>query len=143
MSVLEIARLQFATTAGFHFLFVLTTLGLVTLLVLLQTIWLLTGKEKWAEHTRFWGRLYVINYFVGIAGGVVLELHRRLLVLPVTSALFLAIVLWAGSQVDWIRGGLGFIDAVLYVVLPIVLAAQAFTWWLLRCRAFPPPATTA
>ena len=75
MSVLEIARLQFATTTIFHFLFVLLTLGLVTLLVVLQTTWAITKKPMYERQTRFWGRLYVINYFLGIATGVVLELQ--------------------------------------------------------------------
>jgi cytochrome bd ubiquinol oxidase subunit I len=75
VSVEEIARLQFATTTIFHFLFVLVTIGLVTLLVILQTAWAVTGKDKYDRQTRFWGRLYVINYFLGIATGVVLELQ--------------------------------------------------------------------
>ncbi len=75
MSVLELARLQFATTTIFHLLFVLVTLGLVTLLVVMQTLWAVTGREKWLRHTRFWGRLHVINCFLGIATGVVLELQ--------------------------------------------------------------------
>jgi cytochrome d ubiquinol oxidase subunit I len=75
VSVLDIARLQFATTTIVHFLFVLMTLGLVTLLVVLQTAWLITKKPIYERMTRFWGRLYVINYFLGIATGVVLELQ--------------------------------------------------------------------
>jgi cytochrome d ubiquinol oxidase subunit I len=75
VSVEEIARWQFATTTIFHFLFVLVTLGLVTLLVILQTAWAVTGKDSYDRHTRFWGRLYVINYFLGIASGIVLELQ--------------------------------------------------------------------
>jgi len=75
VTVLEIARLQFATTTIVHFLFVLLTLGLVTLLVVLQTTWAITKKPIYERHTRFWGRLYVINYFLGIATGVVLELQ--------------------------------------------------------------------
>ncbi|NUO60255.1 MAG: cytochrome ubiquinol oxidase subunit I [Hamadaea sp.] len=75
MTVLEIARLQFATTTIIHFLFVLVTLGLVTLLVVLQTTWAITKKPMYERQTRFWGRLYVINYFLGIATGIVLELQ--------------------------------------------------------------------
>jgi cytochrome d ubiquinol oxidase subunit I len=75
VSDLDIARLQFATTTAIHFLFVLLTLGLVTLLVILQTTWLITKNPKYERHTRFWGRLYVINYFLGIVTGVVLELQ--------------------------------------------------------------------
>ncbi|MEV0154816.1 cytochrome ubiquinol oxidase subunit I [Micromonospora sp. NPDC050686] len=73
MDTLLLARLQFATTTSIHFLFVVVTLGLVTLLVGLQTAWFLTGNPKWERLTRFWGQLYVINYVLGIATGIVME----------------------------------------------------------------------
>ncbi|MGC4819479.1 cytochrome ubiquinol oxidase subunit I [Micromonospora sp. DT63] len=73
MDTLLLARLQFATTTSIHFLFVVVTLGLVTLLVGMQTAWVLTGNAKWERLTRFWGQLYVINYVLGIATGIVME----------------------------------------------------------------------
>ncbi|MER7457150.1 cytochrome ubiquinol oxidase subunit I [Micromonospora sp. NPDC126480] len=73
MDTLLLARLQFATTASIHFLFVVVTLGLVTLLVGLQTAWVLTDKPVYERLTRFWGQLYVINYVLGIATGIVME----------------------------------------------------------------------
>ncbi len=73
MSALPIARLQFATTTSFHFLFVLLTLGLVTLVAVMQTRWTLGGKPELLRMTRFWGRLYVINYALGIVTGIVME----------------------------------------------------------------------
>jgi cytochrome d ubiquinol oxidase subunit I len=73
MDALLLARLQFATTTSLHFLFVLLTLGLVTLLVYLQTAWLITRKPVYRRLTRFWGTLYVINYALGIATGIVME----------------------------------------------------------------------
>ncbi|MEH0841782.1 cytochrome ubiquinol oxidase subunit I [Micromonospora sp. CPCC 205711] len=73
MDTLLLARLQFATTTSIHFLFVVVTLGLVTLLVGLQTAWFLTGNPRWERLTRFWGQLYVINYVLGIATGLVME----------------------------------------------------------------------
>ncbi|MEH1097557.1 cytochrome ubiquinol oxidase subunit I [Micromonospora sp. CPCC 205561] len=73
MDTLFLARLQFATTTSIHFLFVAVTLGLVTLLVVLQTAWVLTNKPVYERLTRFWGQLYVINYVLGIATGVVME----------------------------------------------------------------------
>ncbi|MGN9805425.1 cytochrome ubiquinol oxidase subunit I [Micromonospora sp. L32] len=73
MDTLLLARLQFATTTSIHFLFVVVTLGLVTLLVGLQTAWFLTGNPAWERLTRFWGQLYVINYVLGIATGIVME----------------------------------------------------------------------
>ncbi|MEU8181799.1 cytochrome ubiquinol oxidase subunit I [Micromonospora sp. NPDC049044] len=73
MDTLLLARLQFATTTSIHFLFVVVTLGLVTLLVGMQTAWVLTGNPKWERLTRFWGQLYVINYVLGIVTGLVME----------------------------------------------------------------------
>jgi len=52
---------------------VLVTLGLVTLLVYLQTAWMITKKPEYERLTRFWGTLYLINYALGIATGIVLE----------------------------------------------------------------------
>ncbi|KKK05480.1 cytochrome ubiquinol oxidase subunit I [Micromonospora sp. HK10] len=73
MDPLLLARLQFATTTSIHFLFVVVTLGLVTLLVGLQTAGFITGKPVYERLTRFWGQLYVINYVLGIATGIVME----------------------------------------------------------------------
>lgn len=73
MTALELARLQFATTAGFHFLFVALTLGLAPLLCFMQTRYTLTGTEIHRRMTRFWGQLYVINYGMGIITGLVME----------------------------------------------------------------------
>jgi cytochrome bd ubiquinol oxidase subunit I len=73
MDTLLLARLQFATTTSFHFLFVLVTLGLVALLVYLQTAWFVTRKPAYERLTRFWGTIYLINYVLGIATGIVME----------------------------------------------------------------------
>ncbi|MCP2249554.1 cytochrome ubiquinol oxidase subunit I [Lentzea aerocolonigenes] len=73
MSAADLARLQFALTTSFHFLFVLLTLGLVTLLVIMQTRFTITGAPVHERMTRFWGRIYVINYALGIATGIVME----------------------------------------------------------------------
>ncbi|MEQ0563775.1 cytochrome ubiquinol oxidase subunit I [Amycolatopsis sp. NEAU-NG30] len=73
MDALPVARLQFATTTSFHFLFVLLTLGLVTLVAVMQTRAAVGGKPELLRMTRFWGRLYVINYALGIVTGIVME----------------------------------------------------------------------
>ncbi|SDG76340.1 cytochrome d ubiquinol oxidase subunit I [Lentzea fradiae] len=73
MSAVDLARLQFATTTSFHFLFVLLTLGLVTLLVVMQTRFTITGARVHERMTLFWGRIYVINYALGIVTGIVME----------------------------------------------------------------------
>ncbi|GIF64746.1 cytochrome ubiquinol oxidase subunit I [Asanoa ishikariensis] len=73
MDPLPLARLQFATTTSIHFLFVLVTLGLVTLLVYLQTAAFITRKPVYERMVRFWGTIYLINYVLGIATGIVME----------------------------------------------------------------------
>ncbi|MEV6234185.1 cytochrome ubiquinol oxidase subunit I [Saccharopolyspora shandongensis] len=70
---LDLARLQFALTAGGHFLFVALTIGLATLVACIQTRATLTRNPVHQRMTRFWGQLYVINYAVGIVTGLVME----------------------------------------------------------------------
>ncbi len=73
MDTLLLARLQFATTTSFHFLFVTLSLGLVVLVAAMQTVYTITGKSVYARMTKFWGTLYVINYALGIVTGLVME----------------------------------------------------------------------
>lgn len=70
---LVLARVQFALTAGTHFLFVALTLGLATLVALTQTRAAVSGSAVHARMVRFWGQLYVVNYAVGIVTGLVME----------------------------------------------------------------------
>jgi cytochrome d ubiquinol oxidase subunit I len=69
----DLARLQFALTAGGHFLFVALTLGLAIVVACLQTRATLSRSVLHARMVRFWGQLYVINYAVGIVTGIVME----------------------------------------------------------------------
>jgi cytochrome d ubiquinol oxidase subunit I len=73
MDALMLARVQFALTAGSHFLFVALTLGLATLVALMQTRATVSGSAVHERMTRFWGQLYVVNYAVGIVTGLVME----------------------------------------------------------------------
>jgi cytochrome bd ubiquinol oxidase subunit I len=70
---LDLARWQFALTAGGHFLFVSLTLGLATVVACVQTWAVLSGRSVHMRMVRFWGGLYVINYAVGIVTGIVME----------------------------------------------------------------------
>jgi cytochrome d ubiquinol oxidase subunit I len=78
METVDLARLQFALTAGAHFLFVALTLGLATLVAVIQTRATLTGSELHLRMTRFWGQLYIINYAMGIVTGLVMEFQLGL-----------------------------------------------------------------
>ena len=149
MSVLDIARLQFATTTIIHFLFVLLTLGLVTLLVVLQTAWLVTKKPVYERMTRFWGRLYVINYFLGIATGVVLELQFGMgwsglshylgdvFGAPLAMETLLAFFLESTFLGLWIFGW-GRLNRYLHTALIWLVALTAYlsVFWVLAANSF-------
>ena len=69
----DLARLQFATTSIYHFLFVPLTLGLAPLVATMQTIWHRTHDDAWLRLTRFFGTLLLINFAIGVATGLVQE----------------------------------------------------------------------
>src|SRR4029077_3931851 len=66
-------RLQFAVTALYHFLFVPLTLGLSLLLAIMESAYVMTGREIWRDTTRFWGKLFAINFAMGVATGITME----------------------------------------------------------------------
>lgn len=73
MSALDLARWQFGITTVFHFLFVPLTIGLGALVAGLQTAWVRTGKPKYLRATKFWGKLLLINFAMGVVTGIVQE----------------------------------------------------------------------
>lgn len=73
MDPLEIARWQFGITTVYHFMMVPLTLGLGPLVAIMQTQWVRTGDERWLRMTKFWGKLYLINFILGVATGLVQE----------------------------------------------------------------------
>ena len=72
-TTVDLARIQFATTSLYHFLFVPLTLGLAPLVAVMQTLWHRTGNEDWLRLTRFFGTLLLINFAIGVATGLVQE----------------------------------------------------------------------
>ncbi len=73
MDVLILARLQFAITIIYHFFFVPLTLGLSLVVAILETFFVVTGKDSYKRLTRFWGKLLVINFAIGVVTGIVQE----------------------------------------------------------------------
>jgi cytochrome d ubiquinol oxidase subunit I len=71
--VVELSRLQFALTAMYHFLFVPLTLGMTFLLAIMESVYVMTGKEVYKDMTRFWGKLFGINFAMGVTTGITLE----------------------------------------------------------------------
>jgi len=72
-SVVDLSRLQFAATALYHFLFVPLTLGLSFLLAIMETVYVMTGKTIYRDMTRFWGKLFGINFALGVTTGLTME----------------------------------------------------------------------
>jgi cytochrome bd ubiquinol oxidase subunit I len=73
MLVEALSRVQFATVAIFHFLFVPLTLGLSTLVAIMETLYARSGDETYLKMTRYWSRLFLINFAVGVVTGITLE----------------------------------------------------------------------
>ncbi|MGE4376843.1 MAG: cytochrome ubiquinol oxidase subunit I [Burkholderiaceae bacterium] len=71
--LVDLSRLQFAATAMYHFLFVPLTLGMVWLLVIMESVYVMTGKVVWKDMTRYWGKLFGINFALGVTTGITLE----------------------------------------------------------------------
>jgi len=73
MDVLTLSRLQFAVATYFHFLFVPLTLGLSFLVAIMETLYVRTKDDDYRRLTKFWGKLFLINFAIGIVTGITLE----------------------------------------------------------------------
>lgn len=69
----DLSRLQFATTALYHFLFVPLTLGLTWILFMMEAVYVMTGNEIYRDMTKFWGKLFGINFALGVTTGLTME----------------------------------------------------------------------
>ena len=73
MEELDLARWQFGITTVYHYIFVPLTIGLSTLVAIMQTIWYRTKKDHWLRITKFFGKLLLINFAIGVVTGIVQE----------------------------------------------------------------------
>ncbi|MDE2030458.1 MAG: cytochrome ubiquinol oxidase subunit I [Alphaproteobacteria bacterium] len=71
--LVDLSRLQFAATAMYHFLFVPLTLGMVWILVIMESVYDMTGKPIYRDMTKFWGKLFGINFALGVTTGITME----------------------------------------------------------------------
>ncbi|MFI6942643.1 cytochrome ubiquinol oxidase subunit I [Streptomyces sp. NPDC050418] len=146
---LDLARLQFALTAGGHFLFVALTLGLATVVACLQTAATLGNRPLYPRMVRFWGQLYVINYAVGIVTGLVMEFqfglswsgltHHAGDVFGSSMALETVIAFFVESTFLglWIFGWHRFNKWVhLALIWGVTLTAYASAYWILVANGF-------
>jgi cytochrome bd ubiquinol oxidase subunit I len=119
MDALMLSRLQFAAATFFHFLFVPLTLGLSILLAVMETIYARTGNEEYRDMARFWGKIFLINFAIGVVTGITLEfqfgtnwsryseyvgdIFGSLLAIEATVAFFLESVFIAVWALGWKR----------------------------------------
>src|SRR5919106_4080505 len=73
MDALDFSRWQFGTTTVYHFILVPLTIGLAPIIAAMQTAWVVTGNPAWYRLTRFFGKLFLINFALGVATGIVQE----------------------------------------------------------------------
>ena len=73
LSYIALSRLQFAVTALFHILWPVLTIGLSLFLVATEALWLRSGEIAWYHHSRFWSRLLLLNFGIGVVTGLPLE----------------------------------------------------------------------
>jgi cytochrome d ubiquinol oxidase subunit I len=72
-SLVELSRWQFALTSMYHFIFVPLTLGLAWIMFIMEAVYVMTGKEIYKDMTRFWGKLFGINFALGVTTGITME----------------------------------------------------------------------
>ena len=91
--LVDLSRLQFAATAMYHYLFVPLTLGLSMLLVAMEACYVVTGKQVYKDMVKFWGKLFGINFALGVTTGITMEFqseptgHTILTMWAISSAL--------------------------------------------------------
>ena len=73
MNVVDVSRWQFGITTVYHFIFVPLTIGLAPLIAVMQTVWVVTDNTAWYRLTKFFGKLFLINFALGVATGIVQE----------------------------------------------------------------------
>ncbi|HNW98176.1 MAG TPA: cytochrome ubiquinol oxidase subunit I [Bacteroidales bacterium] len=73
LSLVDWSRAQFTLTAIYHWLFVPLTLGLTFIIAIMETIYVKTGNEEWKRITKFWMKLFGINFAIGVATGIIME----------------------------------------------------------------------
>lgn len=72
-SLIDWSRAQFALTAMYHWLFVPLTLGLALLMGIMETLYVKTGNDFWKHNTKFWMKIFAVNFVIGVATGLILE----------------------------------------------------------------------
>ena len=149
MDVVMLSRLQFAVAVFFHFIFVPLTLGLSVIIALMETRYVRTGDEFWKKQAKFWGKLFVINFTLGVVTGITLEfqfgtnwsryseyvgdIFGSLLAIEATVAFFLESTFLAVWHFGWNRVGKKLHLASIWLV---ALAGNLSALWIILANGF-------
>ncbi|MDD2967922.1 MAG: cytochrome ubiquinol oxidase subunit I [Desulfovibrionaceae bacterium] len=144
MDVVMLSRLQFAVAVFFHFIFVPLTLGLSILLAYMETRYVMTGDEMWKKQTKFWGKLFIINFTLGVVTGITLEfqfgtnwsryseyvgdIFGSLLAIEATVAFFLESTFLAVWHFGWNRVGK---KTHLFAIWMVAIAGNISALWII------------
>lgn len=149
MDVVLLSRLQFAAAVFFHFIFVPLTLGLSLLIAIMETRYVRTNDEDWLRHAKFWGKLFVINFTLGVVTGITLEfqfgtnwsrysafvgdIFGSLLAIEATVAFFLESTFLAVWHFGWHKLGK---KAHCVSAWLIVIAGNLSALWIILANGF-------
>ncbi len=149
MDVVMLSRLQFAVAVFFHFIFVPLTLGLSVIIALMETRYVRTGDEFWKKQAKFWGKLFVINFTLGVVTGITLEfqfgtnwsryseyvgdIFGSLLAIEATVAFFLESTFLAVWHFGWNRVGKKMHLASIWFV---AIAGNLSALWIILANGF-------
>ena len=149
MDVVMLSRLQFAVAVFFHFIFVPLTLGLSVILAWMETRYVRTGDEFWKKQAKFWGKLFLINFTLGVVTGITLEfqfgtnwsryseyvgdIFGSLLAIEATVAFFLESTFLAVWHFGWNRVSKKMHLAAIYIV---AFAGNLSALWIILANGF-------
>lgn len=149
MDVVLLSRLQFAVTIFFHFVFVPLTLGLSIILAWMETRYVISGDEFWKKQTKFWGRLFLINFTLGVVTGITQEfqfgtnwsryseyvgdIFGSLLAIEATVAFFLESTFIAIWHLGWNKVGKKLHCLCIWLV---AIAGNISAFWIIIANGF-------
>lgn len=149
MDVVLLSRLQFAITIFFHFIFVPLTLGLTVILAWMETRYVITGDEFWKRQAKFWGKLFLINFTLGVVTGITQEfqfgtnwsryseyvgdIFGSILAIEATVAFFLESTFIAVWHLGWNRVGKKLHCLCIWLV---AIASNISAFWIIVANGF-------
>ena len=136
MNTLILSRLQFALTALFHILWPVLTIGLSLFLVLNEALWIKTRDPDYYRHARFWAKLFILNFGIGVATGVPLEFEFGTNWAPFSRAMgnfFGNILGFEGAMAFMLEAGfLGIMLFGIGLLLPIMMVYNGYQYLVFR-----------